>query len=131
MLRRGAITTEMHDAGERFRALFLAAQLDPLHAAGQARRAVPSVGGPASPAGSCLWHVIGAGRSLKEWAFQGTESLMRYSRPASVCACPDRKAKGRRGRLCAPVQPPGSLRPPNRSTDHDCHHFRLRRDPVA
>ena len=33
-------------------------------------RAVRAVGGIASPAGSCLWHVVGWGLSLKEWAQQ-------------------------------------------------------------
>ena len=33
-------------------------------------RAVVAVGGPASPGGSCLWHVVGWERSLKEWALE-------------------------------------------------------------
>ncbi|HTV88007.1 MAG TPA: hypothetical protein VME41_03230 [Stellaceae bacterium] len=94
MERRGSITAGMRQAGEDFRARFTLAQLDPLRAidlrrlrldgeAGRdrdapglrieaARRAVwlaiQAVGGIASPAGSCLWHVIGWQRSLKDWA---------------------------------------------------------------
>ncbi len=37
-------------------------------------RAIQAVGGIASPAGSCLWRVLGWERSLKEWALeQGVE----------------------------------------------------------
>lgn len=95
MERRGSITPAMRQAGEDFRARFAVAQLDPLRALdlshlrmgergvrpdrdgpGQrieaARnavwRAVQAVGGIASPAGSCLWHVVGWESSLKEWA---------------------------------------------------------------
>lgn len=95
MERRGSITAGMRQAAEDFRVRFAAAQLDPLRAldwsrirqgrlsaprAGEdpglrieaARRAVwqaiRAVGGLASPAGSCLWHVVGWERSLKEWA---------------------------------------------------------------
>jgi hypothetical protein len=31
-------------------------------------RIVKTLGGVASPAGSCLWHVVGAAATLKEWA---------------------------------------------------------------
>jgi uncharacterized protein DUF6456 len=95
MERRGSISAGMRQAGEDFRRRFALAQLDPLraldlsrmsfgdkpsrrddHAPGQraeaARvaiwRAIGAVGGIASPAGSCLWHVVGWGCSLKEWA---------------------------------------------------------------
>lgn len=91
MERRKAITAEMRLAGEDFRDHFRIAQLDPLHAADMARipkigvnssgpgfhveaarewiwRAICASGGLASPGGSCLWHVIGFERSLKEWA---------------------------------------------------------------
>jgi hypothetical protein len=97
MERRGSITPAMRRAGEDFRARFAVAQLDPLRAidlshlrlgergprpdsAGPglrveaARRAVwrslQAVGGTASPAGSCLWHVVGWERPLKEWALR-------------------------------------------------------------
>jgi hypothetical protein len=90
--RRKAITPEMRQAGEDFRAMFRRAQLDPLaaadmsrpmvsgrgfaHAPGwkaeKARRnvhaALLAVGGIGSPAGSCLWHVVGWEMPLKDWA---------------------------------------------------------------
>jgi hypothetical protein len=94
MERRGSITSGMRQAGEDFRARFTISQLDPLRAPDLSRprergasrftadepgmriesareavwRAIQAVGGPASPAGSCLWHVVGWERSLKEWA---------------------------------------------------------------
>jgi hypothetical protein len=33
-------------------------------------RAIVAVGGPGSPGGSCLWHVVGCESSLKEWALE-------------------------------------------------------------
>ena len=33
-------------------------------------RAILAVGGIGSPGGSCLWHVVGWERSLKEWALE-------------------------------------------------------------
>jgi uncharacterized protein DUF6456 len=93
MERRGSITPAMRQAGEDFRARFRVARLDPLRAADWSRlrsggprlaqdepglrieaareavwRAILAVGGLASPAGSCLWHVVGSEQSLKEWA---------------------------------------------------------------
>jgi hypothetical protein len=95
MERRGSITAGMRQAGEDFRRRFALAQLDPLQALDISRlslgdkpsrrgdpapglrveaarvavwRAIGTVGGIASPAGSCLWHVVGWERSLKEWA---------------------------------------------------------------
>ena len=86
MERRGSITAAMRQAGEDFRTRFAVAQLDPLRAldtahlriaelgprpdqtapgprieAARARvwHAIQAVGGIASPAGSCLWHVLG------------------------------------------------------------------------
>src|SRR5216684_2585062 len=86
MERRGSITAAMRQAGEDFRARFAVAQLDPLRALDLAHlrlgerslrperdgpalrieaartavwRAIHAVGGIASPAGSCLWHVLG------------------------------------------------------------------------
>jgi hypothetical protein len=97
MQRRGSITANMRQAGEDFRARFTVAQLDPLRAIDpahlrfgerslrpereapgmrieMARRsvweAIQAVGGIGSPAGSCLWHVLGWERSLKEWALE-------------------------------------------------------------
>jgi hypothetical protein len=86
MERRGSITAGMRQAGEDFRRRFALAQFDPLRALDISRlslgdkpsgrgdhapglrveaarvavwRAVGTVGGIASPAGSCLWHVGG------------------------------------------------------------------------
>ena len=97
MQRRGSISPGMRQAGEDFRTRFAYAQLDPLRAldlshlrlgergqqldgtgpalhieASRAAvwRAVQAVGGIASPAGSCLWHVLGWERTLKEWALE-------------------------------------------------------------
>ena len=110
MHRRGSITAGMRQAGEDFRARFATAQLDPLRALdlshlrlGQrslrpdgddpalrieaARtavwRAIQAVGGIASPAGSCLWHVLGWERSLKEWALQQGWSGRRVSQESA------------------------------------------------
>jgi hypothetical protein len=110
MERRGSITAAMHQAGEDFRARFAVAQLDPLRAVDLSHlrlgerslrpdtggpglrieaarkavwRAVQAVGGIASPAGSCLWHVIGWERSLKEWAFEQGWSGRRVSQEAA------------------------------------------------
>ncbi len=110
MERRGSITAAMRRAGEDFRARFATAQLDPLRALDYARlrdgggargtrgeepglrlesartavwRAVLAVGGPASPGGSCLWHVVGWERSLKEWALEQGWSGRRVSQEAA------------------------------------------------
>jgi hypothetical protein len=110
MQRRGSITAGMRQAGEDFRTRFAVAQLDPLRAldlshlrlgersprperdapgqrieAARAAvwRAVQAVGGIASPAGSCLWHVLGWERSLKEWAMQRGWSGRRVSQEAA------------------------------------------------
>jgi hypothetical protein len=92
MLRSGTITEEMHDAARDFQARFIIANLDPLRAmpvwrvrgAGRepdlnerqldARRRVHKamrvLGGISSPAGSCVWHVVGMQRSVREWAIR-------------------------------------------------------------
>ena len=97
MERRGSITAGMRQVGEDFRRRFAQAHFDPLRALDIARlslgdkpaprgdhvpgrrveaardtvwRAIRAVGGIASPAGSCLWHVVGWEQSLKEWAQQ-------------------------------------------------------------
>jgi hypothetical protein len=92
MLRAGAITPEMHDAAQDFQAAFVVANLDPIRAvsllrvpgAGRepclnerqidARRrvhaAMQALGGINSPAGSCVWHVVGLQRSVREWALR-------------------------------------------------------------
>lgn len=110
MERRGSITAAMRQAGEDFRARFALAQLDPLRALdysrprdGAAARsrggeeprsrvegarqtvwcAILAVGGLGSPGGSCLWHVVGWERSLKEWAIEQGWSGRRVSQEAA------------------------------------------------
>jgi len=110
MERRGSITAGMRQAGEDFRARFATAQLDPLRAPDWSRlrvgissrsragdepglriegardvvwRAIQAVGGIGSPAGSCLWHVVGWERSLKEWALEQGWSGRRVSQEAA------------------------------------------------
>jgi hypothetical protein len=98
MLKAGTIDGAMHDAGREFQRGFILAQLDPLRAAdllrvpgsggGRGRcheaetgsvplaardrvhRALLALGGHDSPAGSCAWHVLGCGRSVREWALR-------------------------------------------------------------
>src|ERR1700757_3535350 len=106
MERRGSITAGMRQAGEDFRARFATAQLDPLkafdisrvrvgrgsisssgeepsirieHAREVVWRAILAVGGLGSAGGSCLWHVLGWERSLKEWALEQGWSGRRVS----------------------------------------------------
>jgi Domain of unknown function (DUF6456) len=92
MLRRRTISSAMYQAAEDFRALFHRASLDALRVPdpsrvpggprdgdtpptlrqAEARRrvwaALEALGGVASPAGSCVWHVVGCEWSVKEWA---------------------------------------------------------------
>jgi hypothetical protein len=92
MLRAGTITQEMHDAARDFLAAFIIAQLDPLralpvlrvpgtgrepdlserqlHARRRVHEAMAALGGISSPAGSCVWHVVGLQRSVREWALR-------------------------------------------------------------
>ena len=110
MERRGTITAGMRQAGEDFRACFATAQLDPLCAFDisrirtgrgcglriadapgsrieQAReavwRAILAVGGLGSAGGSCVWHVLGWERSLKEWALEQGWNGRRISQEAA------------------------------------------------
>jgi hypothetical protein len=110
MERRGSITAAMRQAGENFRARFMTAQLDPLSAFDLSRpragrhssfrsgeepgfridnarevvwRAVLAVGGLGSAGGSCLWHVLGWERSLKEWALEQGWNGRRVSQEAA------------------------------------------------
>jgi hypothetical protein len=110
MERRGSITAGMRHAGEDFRARFAVAQLDPLRVPDWSRprdrgsirftgkdqtavrieaardvvwKAVQAVGGVGSPGGSCLWHVVGWERSLKEWALEQGWSGRRVSQEAA------------------------------------------------
>jgi hypothetical protein len=90
MLRAGTITPEMHEAARDFQANFIIAQLDTLralpvlrvpgtgrepdqserqlHAKRRVHQALQALGGISSPAGSCVWHVVGLQRSVREWA---------------------------------------------------------------
>jgi hypothetical protein len=92
MLRAGTITPEMHDAAKDFQATFIVANLDPLralpilripgtgrepdqserqlHAKRRVHEAMQALGGISSPAGSCVWHVVGLQRSVREWAMR-------------------------------------------------------------
>jgi hypothetical protein len=92
MLKSGTIDQAMHDAGRDFQAAFIIAQLDPLralpilrvpgtgrepdlnerqlHAKRRVHEAMQALGGLSSPAGSCLWHVVGLQRSVREWALR-------------------------------------------------------------
>jgi hypothetical protein len=92
MLRSGTISQEMHDTAKDLQATFIVANLDPLRALPilrvpgtgrepelnerqlDARRRVyaapEALGGISSPAGSCVWHVIGLERSVREWAMR-------------------------------------------------------------
>ena len=92
MLRAGTIDQAMHDAAKDFQAAFIIAQLDPLralpilrvpctgrepdlserqlHARCRVHQAMAALGGISSPAGSCVWHVVGLQRSVREWAMR-------------------------------------------------------------
>ena len=92
MLKSGTIDQAMHDAGRDFQAGFIVAQLDPLralpvlrvpgtgrepdlnerqlHARRRVHKGLEALGGISSPAGSCVWHVVGLQRSVREWALR-------------------------------------------------------------
>ena len=92
MLGAGTIDQAMHDAARDFQASFIVAQLDPLravpilrvpgtgrepelserelHARHRVYEAMRALGGISSPAGSCVWHVVGLQRSVREWAIR-------------------------------------------------------------
>lgn len=92
MLRKGSITAPMKQAGDDFRTLFALAGLETLRALDLARvpqgwrdmplslvqvdarrkvwQALEVLGGIASPAGSCVWHVIGCEWTVKDWALR-------------------------------------------------------------
>jgi hypothetical protein len=92
MLKSGTINEAMHDAARDFQAAFTIANLDPIRAAPlvrvpgaggkpdlnerqidarrQVHEAMQALGGIGSPAGSCVWHVVGLQRSLREWAIR-------------------------------------------------------------
>ena len=89
MLTNGSITPQMHEAGCIFRTLFRSAAIDGIaisqliRLAGatggemsgrqiDARRRVntglDALGGHDSPAGSCVWFIVGLEMSVREWA---------------------------------------------------------------
>ena len=92
MLRAGTITKDMHDAARDFQAQFTIARFDVVRcmplvrlpggggradltdAQVDARRrvgeALDALGGLGSPAGGCVWHVVGLQRSIREWAMR-------------------------------------------------------------
>ena len=92
MLRAGTIDQAMHDAAKDFQAVFIVANLDPLrslpllrvpgtgcepdlnerqlHARRRVHKALEALGGISSPAGSCVWHVVGLQRSVREWSIR-------------------------------------------------------------
>ena len=92
MLRSGTIDQAMHDAARDFQAAFIIAQLDTLravpilrvpgtgrdpdlndcqlHARRRVHQSLEALGGLSSPAGSCVWHVVGLQRSVREWAIR-------------------------------------------------------------
>jgi hypothetical protein len=41
-----------------------------LHAHRQVHQAIAALGGLSSPAGSCVWHVVGLQKSVREWALR-------------------------------------------------------------
>jgi hypothetical protein len=92
MLRAGTITDAMYNEARDFQAAFVIAQLEPLRALsmlriqGTGRRselnevqldarrriqeALDALGGLSSPAASCVWHVVGCERSLRDWGLR-------------------------------------------------------------
>jgi len=89
MLANGNITPQMHEAGCIFRTLFRSAAIDSMSTSQlirlpgstadrlsdrqlDARRrvlnALDALGGNDSPAGSCVWFVVGLEMSVREWA---------------------------------------------------------------
>jgi hypothetical protein len=92
MLRAGTITKDMHDAARDFQAQFTVARFDVIRcmpltrlpggggpgdltgAQVDARRrvggALDALGGLGSPAGGCVWHVVGLQCSIREWAMR-------------------------------------------------------------
>ena len=92
MLRSGTITKPMYDAARDFEATFTIARFDQVvcmsldrlpgssnpadltDAQVDARRrvggAIDALGGFGSPAGDCVWHVVGLQCSIREWAMR-------------------------------------------------------------
>ncbi|MFZ1415761.1 MAG: hypothetical protein WAS73_14465 [Defluviicoccus sp.] len=92
MLRAGTISQGMHDAARDFQAQFTIARFDVIRCMQRVRvpggggpgdltdaqvdarrrlgKAIDALGGLGSPAGSCVWHVVGLQRSIREWAMR-------------------------------------------------------------
>jgi hypothetical protein len=92
MHKSGTISEPMLDAGRRFQRQFIMAQFDPLKAADIARipgngrepdpgdttlgarrqvhGALRALGGRDGSLGSAAWHVLGCGRSVRDWALR-------------------------------------------------------------
>ena len=91
MLANGTITQEMHDAGVLFGVLFRKAAIEhvatsaflrspgrtadhlsetSVHARIKIADAMDVLGGHDTAAGSCAWHVLGTGASVREWAIR-------------------------------------------------------------
>ena len=92
MRRSGSITPSMHDAARDFQAQFTIAALDTLRGASLVKisggghaadltdrqvaarekvlRAMDVLGGINSPAGSCVWYVVGLEHSIRQWAMR-------------------------------------------------------------
>ena len=92
MRKAGTTTRAMHDAARDFQAHFTVAAYDAtpprdlvrvsgggwtndltdnqIAARNRVARALGTLGGIGSPGGSCIWHVVGLGYSLREWAMQ-------------------------------------------------------------
>ena len=92
MLRAGTISKDMHDAARDFQAAFTIARFDAIRcmplvrlpgSSGELRlteaqldarrrvgEALDALGGLGSPAGSCVWHVVGLQCSIREWAMR-------------------------------------------------------------
>lgn len=94
MREAGTITPEMHDAARDFQAAFTIASLDRMPSASlvlvqppgtrgsgdlsdaqvgareRVGRAMDALGGISSPAGSCVWHIVGLQCSIREWALR-------------------------------------------------------------
>jgi hypothetical protein len=92
MLRAGTITTDMFDAAQSFQAQFAIAHFDAVRCSSLLRlpggggprdltaaqvdarrhvgKALDTLGGLDSPAGSCLWHIVGLQCSIRAWAMR-------------------------------------------------------------
>jgi len=92
MLRVGTITKDMHDAARDFQAQFTIARFDVIRCMPLMRlpggggaadltdaqvdarcrvgSALDALGGLGSPAGGCVWHVVGLQHSVREWAMR-------------------------------------------------------------